>query len=1079
MNRNVTWGTTLFLLLGSLSISAQSTNLILRVAPPDVNGWFRVASDGYHETDDGTNLFYYVEASADLSNWVEIARLHRSPPDAVQYWNGTRLPVGTNVSYIDPGSESAGRRFYRLRALPPNTVDWRNQMVTPYDKFSSPVETVSWVKFVIATNEPTRVYFADSSTYDLHYHFVTNRIAGFSNLSREEVDRRSQYSTNRQLYFGTVLQPWTSLPWPLPEYGIQLVGRDPIPPEKVRELFDIVRSAVLSPPGMVASYLPTFEQAPFVEANRAFFETNGIPLRRIDDWIQTDTCYSYGWALGRLVFVSATNVPAAYANGTLRPTDILLTDGVPAELPYLAGIVSLAPATPNSHVAILALSYNVPFVYIADAAMRERILSYTNREVALQLTGTRYDLDQSPVGPCETLLIALDTNFDPALKAELLALKQPPPLDIRGKERFGAYTSPTTNLTPHDARFFGGKAANFGLLRRILPTNSPTPSLAISMDLWDDFMDQVRGAGTLRAEISNRLSRFTYPPNIAEVKAELATIRSIIRNQTQFTGQQQQSILAALAPFATNRNIRFRSSSNVEDADYFSGAGLYDSFSGCSGDDLSGNTGPSVCDPSEDGPRGVFRAIRRVYASFYNDNAFLERLRFNVNESEVGMGLLVHYSASDDIEMANGVATVKMAVGFEGDEANLVSQVGAVSITNPDGSSSPEEVWAHYYYYQSPPLYLGLTKSSSLRILGESVMTWRADYEDLLRMLFRVGEAYEASNSKPGVLLDFEYKKLQPGILEIKQVREVPSLVNTQEVAAYLVNERRAFASIQQSYNVRDIASTHRLKSRWTFETRNVQLTSSNLQDGFFTDVTVEWISGDRVFTNTLAGFSNLAYHVDDSSPVVPRSIYSWRMNSAVGPANFTLSAWHTYPQVSPQEDPIVHLADYGFNLYLWAEYDDPVWFLVGPIPSGNSEYVRIAPLQTNSPNEVLRILDYDQGGSGPTNVTITSRYYIGNNHLYAGEAPLFRFEETRINGLTSQPIVLRGFFSQTWYSGHRQDAEWFLFEPHLEEGIDPALLQELEAKNIRMIYVEMTNDDTTEPNSMGTFSTHAAGPLL
>jgi hypothetical protein len=1075
MNPNVMSRMALLLLLGSLSLSAQSTNLTLRVAPPDVNGWFRLASGGYHETDNGTNLLYNVEASTDLSNWVEIARLHRFPPNALQFWNGSRLPVGTNVVYTDPGHRSTGQRFYRIRALWPETRDWRNQAAMVFDKFTASMENFSWIKFVIATNEPTRVYFADSSAYELHYQFVTNRVPGFANLSRAEVDLRSLYNTNRQLYLGTVLQPWDAVVsqvfWPLSEYGVQLVGRDPIPPEKVRELVKLVESAVLSPPGTIATYLPTFEQAPSTEANRRFFETNGIPVRQAGDWIHTDIIYSAGWALGRLVFVSATNVPAAYANGTLRPTDILVTDGVPAELPYVAGIITLVPATPNSHVAILAQSYKAPFVYVTDPIMRERILSYTNREVVMQLPGSQ----RLGAWESRTLLLALDPNFDPALKAELLALKAPPALNIRRKERFGAYTSPTTNLTPADARFFGGKAANFGLLRRVLPTNSPTPSLAISMDLWDDFMDQVSGTVTLRAEISNRLSRFTYPPNVAEVKAELATIRSAIRNQARFTTEQQQNILAALAPFATNRNIR--SSSNVEDADYFSGAGLYDSFSGCSGDDLSGNTGPSVCDPTEDGPRGVFRAIRRVYASFYNDNAFLERLRLNINESEVGMGLLVHYSAPDEIEMANGVATVHIGQDSNTDRATLVSQVGAVSITNPDGNSAPEEVSA--YTYQSSAPILGLAKASSLVVLGDHVMTWPTDYENLARMLFRVGRAYGIPNSKPSVVLDFEYKKLQPGVLEIKQVREVPSLVDTQQIAAYLINERRTFASYQQSTAGWDFVSTHRLKSRWTFETRNVQLTTSNLQDGFFTGITVEWISGDRVVTNTLAGFSNLAYRVEEEVPGIPKAVYSWRTDAATGPATFTLTASHWYPYASPQQNPILHLAEEFFNLTLSAEYDDPVSFLFFPVHSGTYEFVRITRLQTNSPTEVPRVMDYDQGGSGPTNVTITSRYYIGNNHLYQGEPPLFRFEETRINGLTSQPIVLRGFFSQTWNSGHRQYSENFLFEPHLEDGIDPAILQELEAKDIRMIYVEI-NDPmfTTGINRMFTFSSHAAGPI-
>ena len=91
----------------------------------------------------------------------------------------------------------------------------------------------------------------------------------------------------------------------------------------------------------------------------------------------------------------------------------------------------------------------------------------------------------------------------------------------------------------------------------------------------------------------------------------------------------------------------------------FVGAGLYDSFSGCLLDDLDGDTkGPCKCDPTESKERGVFRAIRKAYASFYNDNGFLERLRHGIDESQVAMGLLVHYSAPDETEMANGVAKV-------------------------------------------------------------------------------------------------------------------------------------------------------------------------------------------------------------------------------------------------------------------------------------------------------------------------------------------------------------------------------------------------------------------------------------
>ena len=61
-------------------------------------------------------------------------------------------------------------------------------------------------------------------------------------------------------------------------------------------------------------------------------------------------------------------IQSAYINGVLLPDDILMTDGVPAEVPYVAGIISLSPSTPNSHVAILSKTYGIPFVYLANAS---------------------------------------------------------------------------------------------------------------------------------------------------------------------------------------------------------------------------------------------------------------------------------------------------------------------------------------------------------------------------------------------------------------------------------------------------------------------------------------------------------------------------------------------------------------------------------------------------------------------------------------------------------------------------------------------------------------------------------------
>src|SRR5690606_6179855 len=84
-------------------------------------------------------------------------------------------------------------------------------------------------------------------------------------------------------------------------------------------------------------------------------------------------------------------------------------------------------------------------------------------------------------------------------------------------------------------------------------------------------------------------------------------------------------------------------------------------------------------------------ALRTVFESFYNDNAFLERLRHRVDETTVGMAALVHHTFTDDTELANGVATLRVSSPMSG-ALTIVSQPGAHSVTNPEDGGLPEVV---------------------------------------------------------------------------------------------------------------------------------------------------------------------------------------------------------------------------------------------------------------------------------------------------------------------------------------------------------------------------------------------------
>ena len=60
----------------------------------------------------------------------------------------------------------------------------------------------------------------------------------------------------------------------------------------------------------------------------------------------------------------------------------------------------------------------------------------------------------------------------------------------------------------------------------------------------------------------------------------------------------------------------------------------------------------------------------------------------------------------------------------------------------------------------------------------------------------------------------------------------------------------------------------------------------------------------------------------------------------------------------------------------------------------------------------------------------------------------------TNITGLTSEPIVLKGYYSQTLRPEHHNYVEHFLFEPQLEPNISNSVLEELRTGNIRFIYM-------------------------
>lgn len=1005
--------------LAEAGLIAAGIQLELRSPAGSIDHWQKVYSAGEMEQ------VHTLQASTNLLQWFDMAVLHDGP-----------------FEIADPASEQSSRRFYRALSRPKTSADdGKNEISFPSDSFLSQLLDATsprWVKFAIVLNDTNRVWFQDSLKYLFHYDYASTRLAQFKGLSSRQFDAATLWRTNQQAVLGAVLYAPASGG---SELGIQFVGQDPYPAEQVAAWFRLVRSAIYADPPAQAYYMPTVEQVPSAESHREYLLGRGVIVAQVDRWVRADACYAAGWAMGRLVFVPAEQIDAAYTDGRLLPSDILLTDGVPAEVPYVAGIVSLAAATPNSHVAILARSYGVPFVYLANQSEREQVQQLTGKEILLRL--------ESRNGSADVKVIALPANLDSPVRNAMLALKAPGTINITPKAHYGAISADTSGLTPTDIRYFGGKASHYGLLRRTIPDNS-LAAVAFSFDLWDAFMAQVlpNTTNTLQQEIHRRLADFHYPPDVAAVRTTLSGIRDLIRNIAQFSPAQKAAIIAALQGFDPGHKIRFRSSTNVEDSEQFTGAGLYDSYSGCLADDLAGDTsGPSECDPNEPQRRGVFRAIQRVYASFFNDNAWMERLRFGLNEDEVGIALLVHHSFPDETEMANGVATLQFRQfgTFRNYDGSLATQLGAISVANPTGGVLPEVV---QFSSSGTEVYLNTQDYSNLVPLGANVMAWDVDYRNLTRLLIGVADAYaKLMPQTNSLVLDLEYKKVQPGRLQLKQVRPIPQPNTDKQVTTFLLNEPAEYC-VQQG-EPGDVFSIHRLKCRLRANTRSLRLDLTNLQSApLYVDSTLEMLDGTNVVElgNGSAGWPNATFEQDGD---VAKN--GWLLGNGVGRREFSLATTLTRT-VAGSDNPVFTQLD--LDKVLRVKYGSPQISIdaEGAVTKVLEESAPLVRTSSVTPQSLLQ----ERRFATPAGVTIMASFYWPEPpHAMQGgyTAPAIQWVETRIAGLTSQPMVLRGYYSQTYHPFHHNFVEQFVFEPQLDTNTTTSQLQELKAANVQLLY--------------------------
>jgi hypothetical protein len=328
----------------------------------------------------------------------------------------------------------------------------------------------------------------------------------------------------------------------------------------------------------------------------------------------------------------------------------------------------------------------------------------------------------------------------------------------------------------------GGKAANLAKLYDFLPAEYQVPGFGIPFAYFEDFME----ANTIvdrRVDPPEEISYREYVSRLVvdqKFRTDTAYRREVLwdlRTRMRYEARLDPALVTELAQRIedvfgdTTVRVRFRSSSNVEDALEFSGAGLYNSTTVCAADtEDADRDGPSICDLYQDEERTIERGLRVVWASLYNARAWEERDWYQVPQEESSMAILVTRAFPD--ERSNGVAFTGNPQKSTDNRYLINAQLGDEPVVGNDPRMMPERDYLQIDENgQVTKIYR--SRTSVLAEPGVYVLSDEQLHE-LGALMFIMDRDYPLDTEgyrREQALLDFEFKVDSTGQLKIKQVR--------------------------------------------------------------------------------------------------------------------------------------------------------------------------------------------------------------------------------------------------------------------------------------------------------------------
>jgi hypothetical protein len=603
----------------------------------------------------------------------------------------------------------------------------------------------------------------ESPAQSLHFKFLTESFPELALLTYEEYLELVLDPERREWFGGSLTELLTADGEPTFGFTIADRGDDPSATitcdqfERVHDTLDrlIDVGEVVVVPGN--------------DLQREVLAGCGVPV--VDPALALDyEPYTKAKRCGTLRRFTLAELAIAERDASFGWQDVLVVDEAPLDLEtVIAGIVTGTRQGELSHLNVRSATRGTPNCYVKDGY--QLLAEWEGQLVQLEC------------GPASASVVPISVEeleaCNAGLRPEPIAIA---PADLDATELVPLLELPTATEDERRAARsrFGSKGANLAILYQRIETALQLIGFLVPLHYHDAFLREGSwevdlGDGLESVSFHDTIERWLEDPSFttdgAVRRERLTALRSAMREapcDPALLAELEAQILQTFG--SAEVHVRFRSSSNAEDALQFNGAGLYDSTSVCLADDQDDDTvGPCRCDPDKPNEDGVCAGLTRVWASLWNMKAFEERSWYGIDHRQVGMGVLIDTRSKG--ELANIVAFSGNPL-LRGDKRYLINaQLGELDVVSALPGVWPESDLLTLE--AGAVTAIERTRGSTELPKGEWVLD-DARLEQLGAALSNVADVYPMDDEVPvttRVLLDTEWKVLSDGRLVIKQVR--------------------------------------------------------------------------------------------------------------------------------------------------------------------------------------------------------------------------------------------------------------------------------------------------------------------